>query len=128
MEKPKIADVCPQKVELDVIGDEILMREMVRNLIENAVVHGGPGVEVTCRALDGADGPILEVEDNGPGISAADRAGMLQRFARGRTDNLGSGIGLAVVNEVSTLFGGTVSIAEPPGGQGVIVRVGLQSA
>jgi two-component system sensor histidine kinase TctE len=110
---------------LIVQGDDVLMRELVKNLIENAYLHAGQLAEITCRTGDQDGAPFLEVEDNGSGISPAQRRTVLKRFGRDRRDNLGSGIGLSISNEIAQLFGGALSLLDAPTGSGLRVRVEL---
>jgi two-component system, OmpR family, sensor histidine kinase MprB len=95
-----------------VIGDADRLARAVRNLVVNAIVHGGGDVEVTV-----ADG-IVRVRDHGPGIAPDDRTRVLARFhrapeARGRP---GSGLGLAIVDQVARTHGGAVVIDAAEGG------------
>ena len=69
------------------------------------------------------DRAILEVEDNGPGIPAALRPVVLNRFARGETRGPGTGLGLAIVQEVADLFGAELSLDDARSGQGLTVRI-----
>ena len=64
-------------------GEPMLLGEMIRNLIENALAYAGPGTEATVKVIaDGAE-VLLEVEDTGPGIPAAELESVRQRFVRG---------------------------------------------
>ena len=67
-----------------VLGEAWLLRELVANLVHNAQQHAGPGAQVTVRT--GVEGAlaVLEVQDDGPGMDAADRARAWDRFHRGR--------------------------------------------
>jgi len=105
-------------------GRQFLLRELLANLIHNALEYAGAGSLVTVRTavLDGA--AVLEVEDNGPGIAAADRDAAFQRFKRGNTAaGAGSGLGLAIVRDIALGHGATVSLHTPPVGRGLLVRV-----
>ena len=91
---------------------------IVTNLVDNALRHAASGVEV---GLSVADGTVtLTVTDDGPGIAAADREQVFERFtrlddARSRDDG-GSGLGLAIVAELVRSAGGTVQLTDPAGG------------
>jgi two-component system sensor histidine kinase TctE len=112
-----------------VTGDPFLLRELLVNLIGNAVEYTKPGDHVTVRTgqVDGA--PFLEVEDDGPGIPAAERERVLERFYRSPgTSGTGSGLGLAIVREIALAHGARVEIAEGSGGKGCCVRLIFASA
>lgn len=98
-------------------GDPEALRTLVRNLIDNAVRYTPPGgaVRVHCRAT--AAGAELEVADTGPGIPAADRERVFDRFYRraGATEP-GSGLGLAIVKAIASRHGAQISLADAPGG------------
>jgi two-component system sensor histidine kinase TctE len=95
-------------------GDPVLLRELVTNLVENALRYGAEGGAVTVRARAGADGrAALEVEDAGRGIPAALRGRVLERFYRvpGETAP-GSGLGLAIVKEIAAAHGAAVELVD----------------
>jgi signal transduction histidine kinase len=97
-----------------VTGNFEEMFDAVRNVVENAVLHTPPGTEVTVRAS--ADG-IITVDDEGPGISAEDRAHVFSRFWRGKgSTTQGAGLGLSIVAEIMRLHGGMVEVVTAPGG------------
>src|SRR5574340_262979 len=84
-------------------GQPVLVRELVRNLVDNALQYTPAGGTVTVRVMGDPFGQVavLQVEDTGPGIPEAERALVLQPFYRALgTDVDGSGLGLAIVNEV----------------------------
>jgi len=92
-----------------VSGHEWLLRELLGNLVDNAVKYTAPGGTVTIRCgpleAQGAAGEaqvFLEVEDDGPGIPAAERARVLERFYRvPGTGGEGNGLGLAIADEIA---------------------------
>jgi len=100
---------------------------MVANLVDNALRHGAPPVEIAGRVDDGA--LVLEVMDRGPGISP-DQVDYLKRpFTRGdpaRSGVAGAGLGLAIVERIARLHGGTVELL-PRSGGGTIARVTLSA-
>ena len=112
-------------------GDRDALLRLATNLIANAAVYTEPGTSVEVAA--GTRGPevFLEVRDRGPGIPAADRSRIFERFvrldeARGRHPE-GSGLGLAIVDQVARTHGGRVEVEDRPGG-GSIFRVVLPAA
>jgi two-component system sensor histidine kinase TctE len=96
-----------------VIGEAVLVRELIRNLVDNAVQYTPGGGTVTVRLLPDPYGQVvvLQVEDNGPGIPEAERELVFQPFYRALgTEVDGSGLGLAIVREVAERQGGSVQI------------------
>lgn len=112
-------------------GNGTLLKEMVRNLIDNAIKYTPEGGQVTARLLaDPFSGSLtLLVEDTGPGIAPAERELVFQPFYRALGTNVdGSGLGLAIVAEIAQQHGGEVSIDScarpgPLPGARVIVRL-----
>jgi signal transduction histidine kinase len=87
---------------------------MLRNIIENAVQHAPAGSEVAIRL--GPDA-VVAVEDAGPGIPAALRGQVFERFWRGPwSRHAGSGLGLAIVREAGARIGAAVALEEAPSG------------
>ncbi|WP_061557085.1 HAMP domain-containing sensor histidine kinase [Mycobacterium simiae] len=100
------------------IGDPAAVGRAIRNLIENAVRHANSRVDICVGSRDGM--AILTVSDDGPGIAAADRGRVFERFVRLDDDRArtggGTGLGLAIVAEIAAAHGGTVRIDDRPGG------------
>ena len=100
----------------DAHGDPQRVLQIVRILLENALVHTPPGtpVEVAVRRADGR--AEISVADGGPGINAEDRAELFDRFYRGEsTKASGSGLGLAIAKELAELMGGEIELDSKPG-------------
>lgn len=111
---------------LPIHGHVTLLRELVLNLVENALRHIPQGGAVTVKLEQGEAGILLVVEDNGPGIPEADRERVFQRFHRLAPANVeGTGLGLAIVREIVTAHDGTIALMEtqPPPGLHVEVRL-----
>jgi two-component system sensor histidine kinase TctE len=105
-------------------GVDWLVREMLANLIENAINHCPRGAHITVRCGMHDDRPFLEVEDNGPGIPENERAKVRERFYRmPGTQGSGTGLGLAIVNEIAALHGAKLEIGAPASGSGTRVTV-----
>ena len=105
-------------------GDALLLREALGNLIHNAIEYTPPGGRVTVRTGLRNLRPFLEVEDDGPGIPAAERARVLERFYRvNGTAGTGSGLGLSIVSEIAAAHGAQIEINAGEGGRGC--KVGL---
>ena len=105
-------------------GNETLLRELVRNLADNAINYTPTGGVVTIRLLVDpfSHVMVLQVEDNGPGIPADERSLVLQPFYRTLGTNVdGSGLGLAIVQEIAQQMGAVIEMSDatpnkkPPG-------------
>lgn len=115
----------------EVQGDEVMLRELLGNLIDNAIRYAPSGsvVTVRCGLKDGR--PFLAVEDDGPGVPESARPRIFERFFRVEgSPGDGSGLGLAIVREVAGRHGASVELVTPPTGRGtaVIVRFGARSS
>jgi signal transduction histidine kinase len=90
-------------------GDPMLLRRMIRNLVENAHLHGKPPIEVTVARQD--DRALLNVLDHGPVIVEDARERLFSAFYRipGRSGTKGSGLGLALVRQIARRHGGDVA-------------------
>ncbi len=87
-----------------VSGRAVLLRELIRNLVDNALLYTPAGGTVTVRVIDDPFGQVvvLQVEDSGPGIPAVEREQVFQPFYRALGTNVdGSGLGLAIVREIA---------------------------
>jgi two-component system sensor histidine kinase TctE len=109
-------------------GRGYLLREMLANLLDNALLYAGSGARVTVRTrvADTPAGPrsVLEVEDNGPGIPATDRERAFERFQRGSVSGPGgSGLGLSIVRDIAHHHDAHIELLDGPGGVGLCVRV-----
>jgi signal transduction histidine kinase len=82
-------------------GDPVLLRRLLRNLLENAQHHGRPPVEVTVEPHDGR--AVVRVIDHGPVIGEADREGLFSPFYRvpGTSGSKSTGLGLALVRQIA---------------------------
>jgi two-component system sensor histidine kinase TctE len=115
------------------LGNPLLLKEMLRNLIENALHYartpgtGAAVVTVRLRANPPGGGLALEVEDNGPGVPPAERELVFQPFYRALGTNVdGTGLGLPIVREIAEQHGASVSLTDahpgqqPPGARFVV--------
>jgi two-component system OmpR family sensor kinase len=108
-------------------GSEPRLRQVVTNLVANALRHTPPGtpVELAVGAADGG-GVALEVRDHGPGVPPEVATKVFERFyradpARGRGTGGGSGLGLAIVAAIVAQHHGRVGVAQTPGGGATFV-------
>lgn len=114
-----------------VAADPVLLAELLRNLLTNAISYAGSGTVVTVRVQKLADRIILAVEDNGPGLSdtqmrAATELGRgaprpSPHLAKSQTN--GMGLGLAVAVEISSLFKASLRLERPVSGSGLLASV-----
>lgn len=89
---------------LRILGHPLLIRELIRNLVDNALLYTPPGGTVTVRVVEDPFGQVsvLQIEDSGPGIAEAEREKVFQPFYRALGTNVdGSGLGLAIVREIA---------------------------
>jgi two-component system sensor histidine kinase TctE len=107
----------------EVNGDSFLLRDLVDNLVDNAIRYTPPGGQVTvsCLQLDGRG--VLRVEDNGPGIPDAEKAHVFERFYRLDQTQPGSGLGLAIVKDIAIDHHAQVTLSAGHAGLGTIVSV-----
>ena len=109
-----------------VMGHEWLLRELLTNLVDNAVKYTPEGGTVTIRCGRRGEQPFLEVEDDGPGVPAAERPRILQRFYRVQgTQGEGSGLGLAIAEEIARVHHSHLQLADGQGGRGLKVTLRL---
>ena len=111
------------------VGDPFLIREMLNNLIDNAIRYTPQDGKVTVRVMKTMGHPVLEVEDNGPGIPQEERERVFERFYRIPDSNgEGCGLGLAIVQEIAEGHGATVKVLCGSDGTGSLVRVSFNAA
>ena len=97
-------------------GDEQRVLQIVRILIENALVHTPAGTRIRVAARVEGGAAKVTVEDEGPGIADGDRGQLFERFYRGDgTKASGSGLGLAIARELAALMGGGIELETRPG-------------
>jgi two-component system sensor histidine kinase TctE len=113
-------------------ANELLIREALTNLIDNALQYAGAGSQVTVRVTTDTTSPAphatLQVSDNGPGLTPVDRERVLERFVRASDVGQGCGLGLAIVKEIVERHQGTVQLDEtPPQGLCVSLRLPLST-
>lgn len=98
-------------VDADISGDPFLLRELLNNLIDNALNYTPSGGHVTVRVLKDDNLATLEVEDDGCGIPEEDRERVFERFYRSAGGSpAGCGLGLAIVREIAQGHGATATI------------------
>ena len=105
----------PQHAPRRIAGNAMMLRELLSNLIDNALRYTPAGGSVTVRVRRDGEHALLEVEDTGPGIAPAERAHVFERFYRILGSNVaGSGLGLAIVREIAQQHGAEIDIFNNP--------------
>ena len=121
----RIETILPEKAIAEV--DDSALRQVLLNLLDNAVKYGPPGQHIRLELSTLPQGVRLVVEDQGPGVPAAERELVWRRFYRLRRHQesaiAGTGIGLAVVRELVELLGGSVAVedASPQGARFIVL-------
>jgi two-component system sensor histidine kinase TctE len=120
-------DLQGERVEL--LASFAMLRELVSNLVDNALRYTPPKGVVTVSLRQQDQQVTLLVEDNGPGIPEADRTRVFERFCRLHDDHTpGCGLGLSIVQEVAHALGAEVQLAAPDSGMGLVVTVVFPAA
>jgi two-component system, OmpR family, sensor histidine kinase TctE len=109
-----------------VMGHEWLLRELLSNLVDNAVKYTHQGGCVTIRCGRRGSQPFVEVEDDGPGVSAHEMPRILERFYRVQgTQGEGNGLGLAIAEEIARVHGTHLQLQPGAAGRGLKVTLPL---
>lgn len=105
-------------------GEPVLLRELVANLVHNAISYTPAGGRVTVQVAVHEGQPRLSVIDNGPGIALDERPKVFERFYRGAaTSEPGTGLGLAIVKEICDRHQIAVLIGDAPTGTGLCIEL-----
>lgn len=118
--------IWPEKSPLTVQGDAVLLRLMLRNLLENAARYSPTGTTITVRVTQQDDGTEVSVIDQGPGIDEAHRQSITEPFRRLDQRYGGSGLGLSIVQRIVQLHHGKLTLENGPEG-GLIASCWLPS-
>jgi two-component system sensor histidine kinase TctE len=120
----KDIDVGLELEDVTVSGNAFLLRELISNLVDNAITYSATGGRITVRACRRDAGVVIEVEDEGIGIPPEERQNVFERFYRvAGAPGGGSGLGLAIVREIAEIHGASVEIRAPASGRGTIAAV-----
>jgi two-component system sensor histidine kinase TctE len=108
-------------------GDTTMLREMISNVVDNALRYTPANGHATLSIVRAGPGVRLCVTDDGPGIPAAERGKVFQRFYRilGSGDSEGSGLGLCIAQERCKAHGGAIRLGDAPDGRGLAVEITL---
>jgi len=105
--------------DVSLIGDDELLRRLTMNLLDNAVQYTPPGGAVTVTLTCDAKLATITFSDTGPGIAAADRERVFERFVRidpARSENSGAGLGLPIARWIAEEHGGTSTVEQNDAG------------
>jgi two-component system sensor histidine kinase TctE len=112
-----------------ILGDSKRLKEMLYNLLDNALLYTPRGGKVTVNVKREAGEIVLSVDDNGPGIPKEEREKVFERFHRIMgTGQEGSGLGLAIVMEIAQLHQANVEISDEPMKKGLNIQVSFDEA
>ena len=114
---------CPEEFP-PISGDPHRLRQVFCNLLDNAAKHGGSGKKIDTSIRPGEGEVVICIRDYGPGIPENELPLVKQKFYKGSSKARGSGIGLAVCEEIVTRHGGQLDISSAPGG-GCLVTIHL---
>ena len=116
-------DGCDEEIP-EIPCDIARMRQVFLNILDNAAKHGGDGKRIDA-AISAEDGEVVfRIRDYGPGIPEEELPHVKMKFYKGSSKARGSGIGLAVCEEIVTMHGGTLTLENAEGG-GTLVTVRL---
>jgi two-component system sensor histidine kinase TctE len=117
-------DLGVETEPIAVMGEQRLLQDLIENLLDNALKYTPSGGHVTARCGLLRGHPCVEVEDDGPGIPAAERQRVRERFyRRPGAPGIGTGLGLAIVDEIARLHGADLSILDGAQSRGVRMQV-----
>jgi signal transduction histidine kinase len=119
-------DVKPEN--LTVAADPDRLHQLLANLLDNAARHSPSGGEVRLSAERVGDDVRLAVADEGPGIAAADRSAVFERFTTSAGHSGGTGLGLTISRWVAQLHGGTIAVADSERGCRIEVTLPADAA
>ncbi len=108
-----------------VYGDKNRIRQVFINVIDNAVKYSSAGDTITIKAFERDGNVVVSVTDTGVGIKKSDLAKVKTKFYKANHTRRGSGIGLAVADEIISLHGGTLDITSQGEGLGTTVTISL---
>jgi signal transduction histidine kinase len=116
-----------EKADLTLVeADPLRIREVLTNLVSNAIRHSAAGTAVTLAATPGADRVAVEVRDTGPGIAREELERIFDRFHKS-AGSPGSGLGLPIARKLVEAHGGEISVTSEVG-RGTIVRFTIPTA
>ncbi len=120
------ADIEFELESAPALGQGFLLRELLANVLHNALNYAGPAPRITVRTGCDDAWSRMEVEDNGPGIPPQERERALRRFERGsESKGTGSGLGLAIALDIAQRHRGRLELLDAASGSGLRVRLSV---
>lgn len=118
--------ITPPAQQMQIQGDQIALREMLKNLIENALLYSQEAVDIWVY-VNYEKQIVIDIQDRGPGISDSEKKQVQQRFFRGSTSHqtIGSGLGISIATQVLSHHQGSLELRDRRSGKGLTVRVQL---
>ncbi len=107
----------------EVAGDAFLLRDLIDNLVDNAIRYSPEGGAVTVSCYQSDTGGVLKVEDSGTGIPPSEKDKVFSRFYRLDKSQPGSGLGLAIVRDIAIDHGAVIDVQPGPTGVGTVFLV-----
>jgi PAS domain S-box-containing protein len=107
------------KIELGsdlIVTDRYLLSNVIKNLLENAVTHGGEHVQISIKLATADAGYLISIHDNGPGIKPDIKPKIFDMFFKGNTKSSGSGLGLYMVKKALEKLKGEIRLAQTDDG------------
>jgi two-component system, OmpR family, sensor histidine kinase TctE len=122
--KAKLRFACEAE-RLLALSRPTLAAELLNNLLANAITYNRRGGTIKIEVIDHEHGPLVAIEDAGPGIPLADRERVFERFTRlqPEADRSGTGLGLSIVKALADAIGAEVSLHDGRGGKGLRAEV-----
>lgn len=121
------ADLRADTTTIEIRSDHGLLERLLRNLVSNALKHGGGGARISVTTRDAIC--EIAISDNGPGIAPEDQVRIFDEFVRldGRASSEGLGLGLPIVQRIAELLGHDLELRSAPGeGATFVVRVPIE--
>ena len=114
---------CPEEM-IPISGDPERLRQVFCNLLDNAAKHGGSGKRIDVSLQTAGEEALIRIRDYGPGVPPAELPLIKNKFYKGSSKARGSGIGLAVCEEIVTRHEGKLEVGNAEGG-GFVVTIRL---
>lgn len=121
--------ITPPAQKMQVQGDQIALREMLKNLIENALLYSQEAVEIWVY-VNYEKKIVMDIQDRGPGLSENEKRHVTTRFYRGSTsrNTVGSGLGMSIAAQVLSHHHGSLELRDRRSGSGLTVRIELPAS
>ena len=116
-------DGCDEEIP-EIPCDVARMRQVFLNILDNAAKHGGDGKRIDASIAQEGSFVVIRIRDYGPGIPEEELPRVKMKFYKGSSKARGSGIGLAVCEEIVTMHGGTLTLENADGG-GTLVTISI---